>query len=248
MVSVYEYLLDVIARRGCGYIVLIDPDKADARGVGKIVEAACDGGADALFVGSSLIINSDYDVLLQQIKAISTVPVIIFPGNTMQISPHADAILFLSLISGRDPQYLIGEHVRAAPLIRHLGLEPISTGYMLIESGKMTSAEFMSNTRPIPREKADIAKATALAAKYLGMKMIYLEAGSGASQPVLPEMVRAVAAYTELPVIVGGGICSPEEARLRVEAGAAFVVTGNILEDGANTHLIREFAQAVHRK
>ncbi len=244
--SVYNYLLDIVRRRGAGYIVLIDPDKHSRKQIGELVEAACEGDADAIFVGSSIVLNSGFDNLVRLIKRIASVPVILFPGSTMQISRHADAILFLSLVSGRDPNYLIGEQVKAAPVIRHLGVEPISTGYMLIESGKMTSAEFMSNTRPIPRDKFDIAKATALAAEFLGMKLIYLEAGSGAAYPVKTEMIAEVNRYVRTPIIVGGGIRRPEEAHERVKAGASFVVTGNILEYKANRSLIREFAGAVH--
>lgn len=244
--SVYSYLMDIVRRRGAGYIVLIDPDKHSRKQIGELVEAACEGDADAIFVGSSIVLNSGFDNLVRLIKRIASVPVILFPGSTMQISRHADAILFLSLVSGRDPNYLIGEQVKAAPVIRHLGVEPISTGYMLIESGKMTSAEFMSNTRPIPRDKFDIAKATALAAEFLGMKLIYLEAGSGAAYPVKTEMIAEVNRYVRTPIIVGGGIRRPEEAHERVRAGASFVVTGNILEKKANRSLIREFARAVH--
>ncbi|MDQ7064602.1 MAG: geranylgeranylglyceryl/heptaprenylglyceryl phosphate synthase [candidate division KSB1 bacterium] len=246
--AVYNYLMDVVRRRGAGYIVLIDPDRHTRKQIGELVESACEGDADAIFVGSSIVLNSGFDSLVRLIKRIASVPVILFPGSTMQISRHADAILFLSLVSGRDPNYLIGEQVKAAPVIRHLGVEPISTGYMLIESGKMTSAEFMSNTRPIPRDKFDIAKATALAAEFLGMKLIYLEAGSGATYPVKTEMVQEVCRYIQTPLIVGGGIRKPEEARARVEAGASFIVTGNILENRKNRSLISEFAQAVHVK
>ena len=246
--SVYDYLMDVLQRRGAGYIVLIDPDKLAKKQMIRLVENACAGGADAIFVGSSIILNSEFDDLVKLVKKAANVPVILFPGSTMQISRHADAILFLSLVSGRDPNYLIGEQVKAAPVIRHLGVEPIATGYMLIESGRITSAEFMSNTRPIPRDKMDIAKATALAAEFLGMRLVYLEAGSGAINPVLPEMVQAVTSYIKTPVIVGGGIRSPEDARARVEAGASFIVTGNVLENHSNHHLITEMAEAVHLK
>ena len=246
--SVYDYLMDVVKRRGAGYIVLLDPDRLHKKQMMALVEAGCNVGVDAFFIGSSLILNSEFNTFVRQVKQQATIPVILFPGNAMQISRHADAILFLSLVSGRDPNYLIGEHIKAAPVIRQLGVEPISTGYMLIESGRMTSAEFMSNTRPIPRDKTDIAKATALAAEFLGMRMIYLEAGSGALYPVLPEMVQAVAEYVKTPVIVGGGIRKPEEARERAEAGASFIVTGNVLEASNDHSLIQEFAEAVHYK
>ncbi len=246
--SVYEYLMDVVKRRGAGYIVLLDPDRLDKKQMTTLVDAACNGGVDAFFIGSSIILNSEFNTFVRLVKQHSTIPVILFPGSAMQVSRHADAILFLSLISGRDPNYLIGEHIKAAPVIRRLGVEPISTGYMLIESGRITSAEFMSNTRPIPRDKTDIAKATALAAEFLGMRMIYLEAGSGALYPVLPEMVQAVSEYVRTPVIVGGGIRKPEEARVRTEAGASFIVTGNVLEKLDDPALIEEFAKAVHFK
>lgn len=244
--SVYNYFLETVAQKGAGYFVLIDPDRQTAGSVIPLCEAASGAGADALLVGSSLLLSAGFDELLGNIKRAANVPVVIFPGSTMQISPHADAILFLSLISGRNPNFLIGEQVRAAPIIQQYGVEPISTGYMLIESGNLTSAEYMSNTRPIPREKHDIAKATALAAEYLGMKLLYLEAGSGAEHPVLPEMISAVAQYSSLPLIVGGGIRTPEQARERVAAGAAFIVTGNILENPTKSSLMREFAAAIH--
>lgn len=244
--SVFEYFQDVVHRRGACYAVLVDPDRLQQRDVLALVEQAHGAGADVIFIGSSLLLNPNFDDLVKAVKQVSTMPVVIFPGNTMQISAHADAILFLSLISGRNPNFLIGEQVKAAPLIRQLGIEPISTGYMLIESGRLTSAEFMSNTRPIPRDKFDIAKATALAAEYLGMRLLYLEAGSGARQPVLPEMVRQVASYTSLPIITGGGIRTPKQAQERVAAGAALIVTGNILETNPNGRLMQEFASAIH--
>ncbi|MBN2001081.1 phosphoglycerol geranylgeranyltransferase, partial [candidate division KSB1 bacterium] len=172
--------------------------------------------------------------------------VIIFPGSTKQISPYADAILFLSLISGRNPNVLIGEQVVAAPIIKSIGLEAIGTAYMFIESGNVTSAQFVSDTRPIPREKPDIAIAHALAAEYLGMKIIYLEAGSGAKYSVPEELVAAVKKYVSVPLIVGGGIRTPDEARKKVLAGAHFVVTGNVLEKNRDPGLIKAFADAIH--
>ncbi len=245
-VSVYHYLLEVKRKQGAGYFVLLDPDKLPRSELIALAEKASDEGADLLLMGSSLLLNSGFDELIHEVKAKVRIPVVVFPGNTMQISRHADAILFLSLISGRNAHYLIGEQVRAAPILEHLGVEPISTGYMLIESGRQTSAEFMSNTRPIPRNKPDIAKATALAAEYLGMRFVYLEAGSGALYPVEPVMIREVADYVNIPLIVGGGIRTPEQARERVQAGASFIVTGNILEEKVSNSLVKEFAEAIH--
>jgi putative glycerol-1-phosphate prenyltransferase len=164
----------------------------------------------------------------------------------MQVSPIADAILFLILISGRNPDYLIGNQVLAAPIVRKSGLEAISTGYMLIEAGNSTSVEFMSNTRPIPRDKTDIALAHALAAEVIGMKLIYLDAGSGAQTSVPEEMLKTIAQKSSLPIIVGGGIRTPDEARKKVEAGASFVVTGTVTELNNHHSFIKEFAKAVH--
>lgn len=244
--KVLDSLLQIRAKHGAGYFVLIDPDKWEPRQLPGIAAAASENGADAILIGGSLLLTSSFDEIVKTIKKAANIPCIIFPGSTIQISRHADAILFLSLISGRNADYLIGVQVLAAPVIRHLGVESIPTGYMLIGSGRITSAEFMSNTRPIPREKNDIAQATALAAEYLGMRLVYLEAGSGADLAVTPEMVSAVSSYVSIPVIVGGGIRTPEEAEKRVKAGASFIVTGNVLEKANNARLIREFAQAIH--
>ncbi len=244
--TTFERILHIREKRGAGYFVLLDPDKWAHGEIGDLAAAAEEGGADGILMGGSLLLSSSFDELVRIVKQRISIPLIIFPGSPTQVSRYADAVFFLSLISGRNPAYLIGEQVKAAPVIKTLGIEAISVGYLLIESGGITSAEFMSNTRPIPREKPDIAKATALAAEYMGMSMVYLEAGSGARKPVPDEMVTAVRDYVTIPVIVGGGIRTPEEAARKVAAGASFVVTGNILEDPANHRLLREFADAIH--
>ena len=205
-------------------------------------------GADAVLVGSSLLISADFGRAIRDIKSHIGAPLIIHPSGTSQICPGADAILFLVLISGRNPELLIGQHVKSAPTLRKCGIEPISTGYMLVESGKMTSVEYMSNTKPIPRDKVDIAMACALAAEYIGMKLVYIEAGSGAELSVPEDMIRSVAGYCSLPVMVGGGIRDPRVARDKVEAGASLIVTGSVLERDGSESLIREFAEAVHVK
>lgn len=246
--SIYEQLLSVRDRKGSGYFVLIDPDKKSENETLRTVEACVRNGVDALLVGSSLLLSQRFNATIKQIKAEYNIPVILFPGSTIQLSEYADAVLFLSLISGRNPEFLIGTQVLGAPIIRKMALEAISTGYMLIESGKITAAQFMSNSMPIPRDKNDIAVAHAIAGEYLGMKMIYLEAGSGAIHSVPEEMIEAVSSYLTIPVIVGGGIKTPDSARKKVEAGAAFIVTGNVLESSENIGLIREFAEAVHWK
>ena len=244
--KVMDQLLAVKRKKGAGYFVLIDPDKQD---VGTAVELSktCEAsGVDALLVGGSLLLANVFDETVKGIKENCSLPLIVFPGSTKQISRYADAILFLSLISGRNPESLIGSQVMAAPIIKSINIEPISTGYMFIESGAVTSALFMSDTRPIPREKPDIAAAHALAAQYIGMQCVYLEAGSGAEKAVPDKVVSAVAQYISIPVICGGGIRTPDEAREKVHAGASFVVTGTIIEKDSNPALIRAFADAVH--
>jgi putative glycerol-1-phosphate prenyltransferase len=206
-------------------------------------------GVDALLVGGSLILSSDFERFVIELKKkVVDIPVVIFPGSLHQITPQADALLFLSVISGRDAHYLIGNHVQAAPLVYRSKLETISTAYLLIESGKATAAQFMSGSFPLPRNKPDLVVAHALAAQYLGFKFIYLEAGSGAELSVPDEIITAVSQTTNLPVIVGGGIRTAQEAGAKVKAGASFVVTGNIIEDTADLGLLNEFSIAVHHK
>ena len=246
--TVLNHLLHVRSEKGAGYLALLEPDKLS--GAPLIDMAVCceANGVDALLIGSSLMLTVDLDEAVSQVKAHVDIPIILFPGALHHISRHADAILFLSLISGRNPQYLIGEQVHAAPIIQAYDLEPIATGYILIGSDSITSAEFMSNTRPIPRDKSTIAVAHALAAEYLGMHMVYLDAGSGARPSVPETMVEFVSDNVSIPIIVGGGIRSPQIAQEKVQAGADFVVTGTILEERASPSLIREFADAIHEK
>jgi putative glycerol-1-phosphate prenyltransferase len=244
----FKRLLNIKEKNHAGYFVLLDPDKKSIDELVDLAKICEDQGVDGLLIGGSLLFSVDFDQLILTIKRSVSIPVIIFPGNGRQLSGHADALLFLSLISGRNPNTLIGEQVHSAPLIHALGLEAISTGYMLIESGCTTAAEFMSNTRPIPRAKPEIAVAHALAAEYLGMKFIYLEGGSGAQNSVPEQMIKAIYKTISLPVIVGGGIRTPEEARSKVKAGASFIVTGNILEGNQDVCFIKALAQAIHTK
>lgn len=246
--TTWERLSEIKRNRGAGYFILIDPDKQPLDASVKLAVQAENEDADGIFIGGSLLSTPIFDELIKQLKATVKIPVIIFPGGVQQVSSHADAILFMSVISGRNADLLIGQHVLAAPIIKMTGLEAIATGYMLIESGKVTSAEYMSNTKPIPRDKPDIAVAHGLAAEFLGMKILYLEAGSGALYPVPDEMIAAMAKLCKLPLIVGGGITSPEIAYQKVKAGASFIVTGNVLEKEKPTGLIAEFARAIHQK
>lgn len=244
--SVYQSLLSASQNKRTGYFILIDPDKMERENIPSFVSMAAEAGVDAFLVGGSLVADDSFERCISTLKQHSKIPVIIFPGGVMQISKSADALLFLSLLSGRNPEYLIGNQVLAAPIVKKIGLETIATAYLLIESGTTTSVQFISNTQPIPRNKIDIAVAHALAAEILGFKMIYLEAGSGAEFPVPDEMISAVKKYSSLPLIVGGGITTPEIARKKVLAGANFIVTGNVLEKNSTGNLMKEFAEAVH--
>ena len=238
--------MQVRKEKGAGYFILLDPDKNNRETLPSFIREATEAGVDGFLVGGSLVLSNDFEDHLKAIKQNTSVPVIIFPGSIMQVSSVADAILFLILISGRNPDYLIGNQVLAAPIVRRSGLEALSTGYMLIEAGNTTSAEFMSNTKPIPHDKPDIALAHALAAEIIGMKLLYLDAGSGARDSVSEDMLRAIAQRCSLPMIVGGGIRTPDEAHKKVEAGASFVVTGTVTEENNHRSFIKEFAEAVH--
>jgi phosphoglycerol geranylgeranyltransferase len=245
MESVYRYMLDVKESRGAGYVVLLDPDKSSAVELAGQAEVISQY-ADLIFVGGSLCVRHDFDDAVRSVKAASAVPVVIFPGDATQVSSHADALLFLSLVSGRNPDLLIGEHVKAAPRIRRYGLEVIPVAYLLVESGDTTSVQFMSQSLAIPRSKPELATAHALAGEYLGMKLVFLEAGSGARHHVPEETIGAVSKYVSVPVVVGGGIRTPEDARAVVSAGASFVVTGDIIEKQGSVEMLRDFTSAVH--
>lgn len=224
--------------------VLVDPDKIrNGQELVKIVETANNSVIDIILVGGSLISNG-FDNTVNIIKENSTAPVLLFPGSLLQISDKADGILMLSLISGRNPELLIGNHVVAAPLLKNSSLEIISTGYMIIETGKQTSVEYLSNTKPIPFDKKDIAVATAMAGEMLGMKMIYLEAGSGASRPICNNMISEVKRNITIPLIVGGGIRNKEQISGICRAGADIVVVGTALEE--NLSILPELASTVH--
>lgn len=226
------------------FAVLVDPDKTDDRAAETIAKSAAEAGVDFLFVGSSLLMNSSLDSCLQVLKKHCSIPLVLFPGNTMQISDHADAILFLSLISGRNADMLIGKQVLAAPLLKTSSLEIISTGYMLIDPGHLTSVTYMSNTLPIPHDKNDIAVSTAWAGELLGLKLLYMDAGSGARHTISRSMIEAVSKNVDMPLVVGGGIKTPEKALELCTAGADVIVVGNYIEKDPS--IISEMADAIH--
>ncbi len=224
--------------------VLIDPDKPTDAQILSIVEKAKAAEVDFFFVGGSLLVTDSLDHCIKLIKANCDIPVLIFPGNSLQISKYCDGFLLLSLISGRNPEMLIGRHVIAAPYLKLYGNEIIPTGYMLIDSGKATSVSYMSDTTPIPHDKDDIAMCTAIAGEMLGLKLIYLEAGSGALIPVSTSMISKVKKMIQIPLIVGGGIKTPEMAAEAVRAGADVIVIGTAFEK--EPELLKRFADAIH--
>lgn len=243
--KIYNKLLE-LAKKRANYFCLLDPDELQADQIQDFAKMCEENGADGLLVGGSIMVNNKFQSNLKLIKESVNIPVLIFPGIFDFVSPHADALLLLSVVTSRNPQMLIGEQVRAAPLIKHYGLEAIGTAYMIIESGNSTSVQFMSGSLPLPRTKNDLAVAHALAGQYLGMKIIYMDAGSGAKYAATDEMITAVRNNVELPIILGGGIKSPEVAMQKAKAGADFIVTGNVLENNPDPKLIQEFADAIH--
>jgi len=212
------------------FAILIDPDKVEFNSLKNVISLAIEAKVDLFFVGGSLLIENKLDFCIETIKNNCDIPAILFPGNNLQISNKADAILFLSLISGRNAELLIGNHVISAPYLKESKLEVIPTGYMLIDGGNPTTVSYMSNTIPIPHDKEDIASCTALAGEMLGLKVIYMDAGSGAIKPVSTNMINKVKQSVSLPIIVGGGINSPLIAKDMWNSGADIVVIGNAIE------------------
>jgi len=246
LATVYEHITEARRSNRRLFFLLIDPDDTEANAVRDLVAAATENGVDGFLVGGSLVARENVVRSVQLVKEATDRPVVLFPGAAQHVVPEADAILFLSLLSGRNPDYLIGQHIQAAPVIRDYNLEAIPTAYLLVESGGMTSVEFISATRPLPRNNLDIAVAHALAARYLGMKLVYLEAGSGARRPVPDVMVEAVSQQCLLPLIVGGGLTSAKEAAAKAKAGATVIVAGNHFEQKRALKELRDFADSIH--
>lgn len=225
--------------------VLVDPDKVgDPAKLLHLINLANENCIDFFFVGGSLVTTTNLSEVVRKIKENVSLPVILFPGNTMQIEPNADAILFLSLISGRNPELLIGQHVIAAPILKNTRLEIIPTGYLLINSGKITSVAYISNTIPLPDDKYSLAASTALAGEMLGQQLIYLDAGSGAEKEISPRMIGAVRKAVSVPLIVGGGINTSQKAISAIEAGADVIVIGNALEK--NPDFLTEVSERIY--
>lgn len=240
--KIYEDLRRLKKQGQSGFAVLADPDKispADMQYLGKLCN---DADVDYLLIGGSLLMVQQLEACIQRFKAESDIPVILFPGSPSQFTPYADALLYLSLVSGRNPDLLIGQHVVSAPLIKASGMEVISTGYMIIDGGVQTTVSYMSNSAPIPANKPDIALCTAWAAELQGKHIIYMDAGSGAQKPVPEEMIRKVSSHIDIPLFVGGGIHTPEKVYANCQAGANIIVVGNAIEQ--DPLLIKDLAQA----
>lgn len=240
--KIYNQISTKAAAKAKQLAILIDPDKQEAR---LLIDLACkaqQGGVDYLFLGGSLLSADTISESISVLRHHCELPVILFPGSTLQINHNADAILFLSLISGRNPDLLIGQHVLAAPLLKASALEVISTGYMLIDSGRPTTVSYISNTQPIPHDKNDIAVCTAIAGEMLGLKMIFMDGGSGALNCVSPQMIEKVKQNISIPLLVGGGIRSAAAAKQAFAAGADLLIVGNALEK--NPALLEDLVEA----
>jgi putative glycerol-1-phosphate prenyltransferase len=242
--NIYQSLVQKKAHGKKSFAVLIDPDKVNDANMDQLIQLSVDAKVDYFLVGGSLVISNYLDECIQVIKKNCSIPVVLFPGSPSQVSPFADGLLYLSLISGRNPELLIGQHVVSAPIVRKSGLEIMSTGYMVIDGGAPTTVSYISNATPLPSDKNEIAMCTAMAGEMLGMKLIYMDAGSGARRAISETMIEKVASCIDVPMIVGGGITHPEKAYLNCKAGADVIVVGNAIEK--DPMLVKEIAAAVH--
>lgn len=246
MNTIFQQLELIREKKGCVSLALIDPDSKNDLSIDHFIETINEADFDAILLGGSLIMDHYFDERAKTIKKYTNKPVILFPGSSDQINQYTDAVLLISLLSGRNPQYLIGEHIQSAPKIYSLKLEVIPTGYLLLDGGIPSSVAIMSKTSPLPMEKHDIIAAHALAGQYLGMKMIFLEAGSGALNSVSPELINYINNLLDIPIMVGGGIKTPEAAREIVNAGAGYVVIGTAIENGQSKTKLKEINQVIH--
>ncbi|OUV70006.1 MAG: geranylgeranylglyceryl/heptaprenylglyceryl phosphate synthase [Flavobacteriales bacterium TMED123] len=242
--NIYNNIIENKKANKKSFALLIDPDKQDEKQLISIIKKAEKAKTDYFFVGGSLLTHDSLDACLKTLKAHANIPVILFPGNAMQVNEKADAILFLSLISGRNAEMLIGKQVITAPILKQSSLEVLPTGYMLIDSGKPTTVSYMSNTTPIPSDKDAVAACTAMAGEMLGLQLIFMDGGSGAKKPISEQMITAVSKSVDAPLIIGGGIINGKKAIANCKAGADIVVVGNAIEKDEN--LIAEIANAVH--
>ncbi|MDP5081801.1 MAG: geranylgeranylglyceryl/heptaprenylglyceryl phosphate synthase [Winogradskyella sp.] len=231
MTTIYQNIVTSSQKREKLLAVLIDPDKMNVQNVSTFISKVNKSKATHIFVGGSVVDEGLTEILVEAIKKHTVLPVVLFPGDELQITDKADGILFLSLISGRNPDYLIGKHVKAVSKLKSTNLEVIPTGYILIENGKQTSVERVSETKPLKRSDLQIIIDTAKAGELLGMRLIYLEAGSGATHAIEPEIISKVKAVLNTPIIVGGGIRTIRDLEIAYKAGADLVVIGTAFEE-----------------
>jgi phosphoglycerol geranylgeranyltransferase len=242
--SVEKYLLEKIKAESSIHITLIDPEKVSAQQAARIAENSQESGTAAVMIGGSTFASQAHlDEVVKAIKSSVKVPTILFPNNITGISSYADAIWFMSLLNSVDPYFLMGAQILGAPLVKKYGLEPISMGYIIVGDGG--TAGVVGKAISVPYSKPELAAAHALAGQYLGMRFIYLEGGSGAANPVPPEMIRAVKHLIEIPLIVGGGIRTKEQAKAAASSGADIVVTGNVTESSDAKQRISEIIEAI---
>jgi phosphoglycerol geranylgeranyltransferase len=244
--NVEKYLLDKIESEGSIHITLIDPEEVTPPQASRIVNRAKLSDTSAIMIGGSTFVSSAHlDDVVKAVKRTVKIPIILFPNNVTGISRYADAIWFMSLLNSVDPYFLIGAQILGAPLVKKFGIEPIPLGYLIVGEGG--TAGVVGKAIPIPYNKPELAAAHALAGQYLGMRFIYLEAGSGAKNPVPPEMIRAVRHYVDVPMIVGGGIRSREQALAAASAGADIIVTGNVVEESGMRRRVSEIIEGIKR-
>ena len=244
LMQVYKKILQLKSSNQKSFAILIDPDSYNPQKLMDTIKIANDTHADYFFIGGSHMHKNYSSLIIEDIKRRSDIPCVLFPGHQIDINTKADAILYLSLISGRNPEFLIGRQVETAMSVKASELEAISTGYMLVDGGKLSSVHYVSNTIPLPHDKPNLAVSTAVAGELLGLKMIYLEAGSGAKRPVSDEMIAGVSEMIDVPLIVGGGIRDYETAISKLNAGADIIVLGTIVEE--DPELLVDISSAVH--
>jgi phosphoglycerol geranylgeranyltransferase len=241
---VEKYLLEKIKAEGSIHITLIDPEKVTVEQSVKIVESSKESGTAAIMIGGSTFVSQTHlDEVLQAIRSAVKLPTILFPNNITGISRFADAIWFMSLLNSVDPYFLVGAQILGAPLVKKYGLEPLSMGYIIVGEGG--TAGIVGKAIPVPYNKPELAAAHALAGQYFGMRFIYLEGGSGAKNPVPPEMIHAVKKYVDATLIVGGGIKTKEQALTAASAGADIIVTGNVVESAGSEQRVAEIISGI---
>src|SRR5687767_7534575 len=242
--NIYQSIVERVNQAKRSFAVLIDPDNVTDNSLRGLIDLSEKAKVDYFFIGGSLVVSDNLDNCILTIRQLTAIPILLFPGSPSQVSKHADALLYLSLVSGRNPELLIGQHVVSAPFVKKSGLEIMPTGYMVIDGGAPTTVSYISNAAPLPSDKNEIAMCTAMAGEMLGMKLIYMDAGSGARRAIPESMIQKVASCIDVPLIVGGGITTPEKAYLNCKAGADVIVVGNAIEKDSS--LIKELAAAVH--